>query len=326
MTTRKTVLAVATGLALAFGAGCALAQTKWDMPTPYPDSNFHTKNVRQFVDEIAKGSGGKLQITVHPANSLIKHPEIKRAVQTGQVPIAEVLISVLSNEAAVYAFESIPFLAPTTAQQKKLWDAARPHLVKRLDAQGMALLYSVAWPPSAIHSKKELNSLADLKGVKLRTYSAITSRFGELAGTVPVLIAAPEVAQAFKTGMVDAQINSSSGGVDTQTWDFTTHLYDAGVIAPQNVIFVNKAAWAKLDAATQTVVMNAAAAAEKRGWDIREEEHIRSLQILASKGVKVLKPSPKLAAEFAEIGKKMTAEWLEKAGAEGQAILKAYGN
>ena len=326
MTARKSILAALSGIALALAGGAGQAQTKWDMPTPYPDSNFHTKNIRQFVDEIAKGSGGKLQITMHPANSLIKHPEIKRAVQTGQVPIAEVLISILANEAAVYAFESNPFLATTSAQQQKLWAAAKPHIAKRLDAQGMTLLYSVAWPPSAIHTKKEINSLADMKGMKLRSYSAITSRFAELAGTNPVLVAAPEVAQAFSTGMIEAQINSPAGGVDTQTWDFTTHLYDAQVIAPQNMVFVNKAAWAKLDAATQKVVMNAAAAAEKRGWEAREVENAQNLQTLSSKGVKVVKPSAKLAAEFADIGKKMTAEWSEKAGAEGQSILKAYGN
>lgn len=326
MTVRQTAFAALTGIAFAIAAGVSQAQTKWDMPTPYPDSNFHTKNVRQFVDEIAKGSGGKLQITVHPANSLIKHPEIKRAVQTGQVPIAEVLVSILANEAAVYGFESNPFLATTTAQQRKLWDAARPHVAKRLDAQGMTLLYSVVWPPSAIHAKKDINSLADMKGLKLRTYSPVTSRFAELAGTIPVLIAAPEVAQAFKTGMVDAQINSPAGGVDTQTWDFTTHLYDAQVIAPQNIVFVNKAAWAKLDTATQKVIQDAAVSAEKRGWEARELENTQNIQMLASKGIKVLKPSAKLAAEFAEIGKKMTAEWAEKAGPEGQAILKAYGN
>jgi len=321
MHARKSMLAAVLGLAL---AGAAQAQVKWDMPTPYPDSNFHTKNIRQFVDEIAKGTGGKLQITVHPANSLIKHPEIKRAVQTGQVPIAEVLTSILSNEAAVYAFDSNPFLAPTSAQQQKLWGAAKPHITKRLGGQGIDLLYSVPWPPSAIHTKKEINSLADFKGVKLRSYSAITSRIGELAGAIPVLIAAPEVAQAFKTGMIDAQINSPAGGVDTQTWDFTTHLYDAQVIAPHNMVIVNKAAWAKLDAATKKVITTAAAAAEKRGWEAREQENAANIKMLESKGIKIVKPGPKLAAEFAELGKKMTAEWAAKAGAEGDAILKAY--
>ena len=326
MTARRSFLAAAAGAALALAAGAAQAQVKWDMPTPYPDTNFHTKNIRQFVDDVSKGSGGKLQITVHPAGSLIKMPEIKRAVQTGQVPIAEVLMSVLANEAAVFAFESIPFLATTSEKQRRLWAAAKPAIEKRLDAQGMMLLYSVAWPPSAIHTKKEVNSLADLKGVKMRSYNPPTSRFAELAGSVPVLVPAPEVPQAFSTGIIDAQINSPAGGVDTQTWDFTTHLYDAQVISPQNMVFVNKAAWAKLDAATQKVVLDAAAAAEKRGWEVRETENKQNLQTLGSKGVKILPPSPKLAGEFAEIGKKMAAEWAAKAGAEGEAILKAVGN
>jgi TRAP-type C4-dicarboxylate transport system substrate-binding protein len=326
MTARTTFVAAAVAVSLAAAAGAARAQVKWDMPTPYPDTNFHTKNIRQFADDVAKGTGGKLQITVHPANSLIKMAEMKRAVQTGQVPIAEVLMSVLSNEAAVFAFESVPFLAPTTDKQRRLWAAAKPHIEKRLDAQGMMLLYSVAWPPSAIHTKKEVNSVADLKGVKLRAYNAATMRFGELAGAVPVNVLASEVAQAFSTGMIDAQINSPAGAVDTQTWDFTKFAYDAQVISPQNMVFVNKAAWAKLDAATQKVILDAAAAAEKRGWEVRETENRQNLATLQSRGVQVLPPSPKLAAEFQEIGKKMAAEWAQRAGAEGDDILKAVGN
>jgi TRAP-type transport system periplasmic protein len=78
--------------ALIAAAPPAAAQTRWDMPTPYPDGNFHTKNVVQFAQDVAKASGGKLQINVHSNGSLIKMPEIKRAVQTGQVPIGELLI------------------------------------------------------------------------------------------------------------------------------------------------------------------------------------------------------------------------------------------
>lgn len=326
MNMRRSILAAATGAALALVSGLASAQAKWDMPTPYPDSNFHTKNVRQFTEDVAKASGGKLQITIHSANSLIKHPEIKRAVQTGQVPIAEVLVSILANESAVFAFDSNPFLAPSYEKQKKLYAAARPVLEKRLDSQGMSLLYSVAWPPTAIHTKKEINSLADFKGMKLRSFSPITSRLAELLGAIPVLIAAPEVPQALRTGMVDAQINSAAGGVDTQTWDSTTHVYNVQAILPQNMVIVSKAALARLDPATQKAVRDAAAAAETRGWAASEAELDASLKTLASRGVKIMSPNAKLAGELQEIGKKMTAEWVAKAGAEGEAILKAYNN
>ena len=83
--------------ALVTATAGAMAQTKWDMPTPYPETNFHTKNIKTFVDEVNANSGGKLTITVHSNGSLIKHPDIKRAVQTGQVAIGEVLISVQAD-------------------------------------------------------------------------------------------------------------------------------------------------------------------------------------------------------------------------------------
>mgnify|MGYP000583692490 CR=1 FL=1 len=85
----KRIAILAAG-ALALGG--AQAQTKWDMPTPYPPTNLHTENILQFVADVEKGSGGKLKIQVHPGASLFKAPEIKRAVQTGQVQAAGVTI------------------------------------------------------------------------------------------------------------------------------------------------------------------------------------------------------------------------------------------
>ena len=67
----------------------AQAQVKWDLPTGYGANSFQTQNVQQFADEVDKLTGGKLKITLHPGGSLYKANEIKRAVQTGQVPSAE---------------------------------------------------------------------------------------------------------------------------------------------------------------------------------------------------------------------------------------------
>ena len=300
----------------------AFAQAKWDMPTPYSDGSFHTKGVRLFADEIAKG--GKLQIAVHSNASLIKHPEIKRAVQTGQVPIGEILISVLANENALFAFDSNPFLANGYDKEKKLWAAAKPYIEKRLEAQGIKLLYSVPWPPQALWAKKAINSTADLKGLKFRTYSPTTSRLAELVGAVPTTVQLPEVPQAFRTGVVDVMITSSPGGVDSQAWDYLTHFYDTEAFLPQNVVFVNKAAFEKLDAATQKSMVEAAARAEQRGWEASQQDNARSIKLLAEKGITVGKPSAKLAAEFAAIGKTISDEWAKRAGAEGEAILRAY--
>ncbi len=315
---------LAAAAVLPFIATLASAQTAWDMPTPYPDGNFHTKNVVQFAEDVAKATGGKLQIKVHSNGSLIKMPEIKRAVLTGQVPIGELLVSVLANESPLFAFDSNPFLANSYAKERKLWGAARPYLEKRLDGQGIKLLYSVAWPPQGIYAKKEIRSIADLKGAKFRTYSPSTSRFAELMGAIPTTVQVPEIPQAFRTGLVDSMITSGATGVDTQAWDYLSHYYDTQAFLPQNMVIVNKEAWAKLDPATQKAVADAARAAEERGWKTSESENERYVKTMADKGIKIMKPSAQLSAEFEKIGKQIADEWAQKAGPEGEAILKAF--
>ena len=302
-------------------SGSVQAQTKWDMPTPYPDSNFHTKNVKQFADDVKAASGGKLEIVVHSNASLIKHPEIKRAVQTGQVNIGQILISVLSNENPIFAFDSNPFLAPNYPAAKKLLRVARPYIEKRLDAQGIKLLFAVPWPPQGIYTKKPLNSIADLKGTKFRTYSPNTSEFAKQLGAIPTTVQVPEVPQAFLTGLVDAMITSGATGVDTQAWDYLKYYYDTEAFLPQNMVIVNKAAFAKLDPAVQKAIMDAAAKAEERGWATSAAENQSYMKTMAAKGINVLKPNAKLAGELNAIGKTMAQQWVSKTGPNAQAIL-----
>lgn len=102
--------------ALIIGALVALpvaapAQVKWDMPTPYTDTTFHTANVRSFAEDVKQATGGQVDITVHSNNSLIKHPDILRAVQKGQAQIGELLLSQFGNEDPMFEVDSIPFLA-----------------------------------------------------------------------------------------------------------------------------------------------------------------------------------------------------------------------
>src|SRR4051794_12733805 len=149
-------------------AGQVAAQTKWDLPAAYPASNFHTENLVQFADDVAKATGGKLTITVHANASLFKAPEIKRAVQGGQAQIGEILLVNFQNEWQVFGADGIPFLADSYAEAMKLWKAQRPLLEKKLGEQGMTVLYAVAWPPQGIYVKKPIDSAADLKGVKWR--------------------------------------------------------------------------------------------------------------------------------------------------------------
>ena len=318
----KALQAFAAAFALACTA--AAAQTKWDMPTPYPATNFHTENIAQFIADVDKAAGGKLKITLHANASLFKAPEIKRAVQGNQAQIGEILISGYSNEDPVYGVDSVPFLATSYADAAKLWKASRKPIEDRFEKQGMMVLFSVPWPPQGIYSSKPLASIADMKGLKMRTYNPYTSRIAELAGAQPVTIQVAELAQAFATGAVNANITSGATGYDTKAWEVVKNFYDTQAWLPKNVVFVNKSAFDALDKATQAAVLKAAADAEARGWKTSEEKNTWYLEQLGKNGMLVAPPSVQLKADFKKIGETMTAEWMKTAGADGQAIVDAY--
>ncbi|HKU98198.1 MAG TPA: TRAP transporter substrate-binding protein [Vineibacter sp.] len=319
---RMTVLACAGAMALTTTS--AMAQTKWDLPAAYPATNFHTINMQKFADAVKAGSGGKLEITIHAGASLFKAPEIKRAVQTGQAPIGEILISNFENEDPIYGVDVVPFLATSFADAKKLWAAQKPVLEKKLAAQGMIVLFSVPWPPQGLYAKKEVNSLADMKGMKFRAYNRGTSRIAELTGAQPITIQAAELSQALATGKVDSFISSGATGVDSKVWEQLTHFYDTQAWLPKDLVLMNKAAFDKLDDATKKVVMSEAAKAEAAGWAESERLAKGFLETLAKNGMKVQPPGTKLAAEYKDLGKKLTDEWLEKAGADGKSVVEAY--
>src|SRR6187401_1456321 len=128
----------------------ALAQTKWDLPTAYPASNFHTENVQQFAGDVEKATGGKLKITVHANASLFKANEIKRAVQGNQAQAGEILLVNFENEDPMFGIDGVPFLATGYGDAMKLAKASRKALEDRLAKQGIKLLYTVAWPPQGI--------------------------------------------------------------------------------------------------------------------------------------------------------------------------------
>ena len=302
----------------------AVAQTKWDMPTPYAATNFHTENVVQFAADVEKATGGKLKIQVHPNASLFKAPEIKRAVQGGQAQIGEILISGYSNEDPLFGLDSVPFLATSYGDAAKLWKASKKPVEEKFAKQGMMVLYSVPWPPQGIYSSKPINSIGDLKGLKMRTYNPYTSRIAELAGAQPVTIQAAELAQAFATGAVNANITSGATGYDTKAWEVVKNYYDTQAWLPKNVVFVNKAAFDALDKPTQEAVLKAAVVAEERGWKLAEEKAKWYLDQLKANKMQVLPPPPALKSGLEKVGEQLTADWTKKAGAEGEAVIAAY--
>jgi len=306
---------------------CALlaqAQAKWDLPSGYGINTFQVQNLQQFAEGVDKATAGKLKITVHPNASLFKANEIKRAVQSSQVPAGEFILSGAANEAPIFGVDSIPFLATSYAESKRLDDASRPALAKTLAAQGIKLLYTVPWPPQSLYSAKPVNGLKDLKGTKMRAYNPATSFIANSLGAQPVTIQLAELPAALATGGVDNFLTSSASGVDSKLYESVKYFYAVAAWLPRNAVVVNQKAFDALDKPTQEAVLKQAAEAEQRGWRTSELKDAEYLKELGAKGMKIDPSADALKRELKTLGEQMTADWVKLAGAEGKAVIDAF--
>ena len=318
---------VATGViagATALTALPAVAAEKWDMPMAYSGSNFHSVTGAEFAQCVTTGTGGDIEITTHPGGSLFAGADIKRAIQTGQVPIGERLLSGHQNESAIFGWDSVPFLVSSFDEHDKLYEAAKPSVEEVLAEQNLTLLYSVPWPPQGLYFRDEVQSVADMEGVKFRSYNNATSRLAELTGMLPVTIEAAEISQAFATGVADSMVSSGATGYDRKVWESLNYFYEVDAWLPRNYIMVNSDTWDGVSDANKNVINACARMAEYAGtWRAKEYTGF-TMAGLAAGGMTVERASEGLMAELKEVGATMSAEWLEAAGEAGQAIIDAY--
>ena len=317
-------IAAMMGAAVLAAAVPANAATTWLMASGYPEDNFHTKNIRMFIDEVEEKTGGELTIDLQPNDSLIKHDSIKRAVQSGQIPIGEIRLGVYGNEDPMYILAGVPFIATTYEDAWELKDAQKPYFSEIFDEAGMKVLYYSPWPGQGFYTKFLVEKPEDFEGVKIRIYSTSTQEMAELLGFQATILPFAEVPQAFSTGLIEALFTSPQTGIDVQAWDNTSHYMDVGALYSKNAVIVSKAAFEALDAETQQIVLDAAEAAEKRGWEMSEAIHEEQKGILADNGMTVTDAPESVVTKMTEIGRQMLSEWKETASEEALAAVSPY--
>ncbi|MDW8314371.1 MAG: TRAP transporter substrate-binding protein [Rhodovarius sp.] len=311
--------------AAAFGpAALAQAPLRWTMASAYPEGNFHTRNIRAFIEDVQQATEGRLAIQLHAAASLLSMPLIKRSVQTGQIQLGEVLLSVHGNEDPFFELDSIPFLADTWEATAALDRVSEPFIRARLERQGLIPLYLVPWPSQGFYTRSEIRTVADLRGVRFRTYNALTQRMAELMGAIPVTVQVAEIPQAFATGVIAAMFTSAQTGVDTSAWDYARVFTDVGGMRARNAVLVNARAFRALDQATQSAILAAAERARSRGLAWAKAAESEMVARLRERGMVISQPSAELMAQLREIGARQTEEWAQRAGPEGRQVLEAY--
>jgi TRAP-type C4-dicarboxylate transport system substrate-binding protein len=308
-----TARTIAAGIGIVAGlafASSASAET-WRMASAYPESNFHTQNINEFIKDVSKATDGSLEIQLSSGSSLYKAPEILSAVETGQIQIGEILYAAYGNENPLYAMDAIPYIISGYDQAYELYQATKPLIEEDLKKRGLTLLYSVAWPGAGIYSIEELDEVSDLPSVVMRSPAPIIAKWTDQLGMRNIVIQTPELAQAFSSGMVNAMFTSSPIAPSIQAWEYLNHFYDLGALQSKDAVIVRTDALDALTEEQRKAVFDAAARAEERGWQMSKEADKGYKQQMIDGGMTVGPIDPEVEAYLKEKADIVIEEWLE---------------
>lgn len=309
--------------AVAIAALTTPAAADWNMAVSYSDSYFHTLNAKRFAERVAELTDGEIEIAVHSGQTLFKMPEVKRAVQTGQIPIGEFYLAAYGNEDPLFELDAIPFLAPGYAGAEKIWSVQKAPLTEMLAEQNLTVLYAVPFPGQNLYSNAPITTAEDLKGLKFRSQNSVVAKLADAVGATPVTIQTPEVPQAFATGVVEGMLTSVSFGATSKAWEYTNHLTLVDAMLPKIVVVANSRILAGLDDGVREAVIKAGAEAEERGWSMSRADAAKSLAVIRESKMTVGAPSEQLTSDMQAIAGDLKAAWVDRAGDDGAAIIAA---
>ncbi|MEL6996974.1 MAG: TRAP transporter substrate-binding protein [Pseudomonadota bacterium] len=320
-TTWITRIAATAGVAAALSAP-AMADTSWIMASGYPDDNFHTKNIKLFIEEV--GAKSDLKIDLQSNDTLIKLDAIKTAVQRGQVPIGEIRLGVYGNEDPMYILAGLPFIASTYSEAWLLKDLQKEYFDAKFAEIGLKVLYYSPWPGQGFYTKEPVAGLDTFKDKKLRIYSTATQQMGEMLGFQATILPFAEIPQAFSTGLIEALFTSPQTGIDIQAWDNTSDFTYAGAIFSKNAVVVSQAMFDALAPETQAAVLAAADSAELRAWEMSAKTTEAQINTLTENGMAATTAPAEVIEKMVEIGGAMMEEWRKSASPEAIAVLDRY--
>ncbi len=296
----------------------------WKLATGYRAESFHGRNLSQFADDVKAATRGQLQIELYPNNSLAKLADIRAAVEADKAQAGESIMSGLTKDMPTSGADSVPFVVSTYADAARLWKFQRPLTEKVFTQRGLKVLYAVPWPPQGLHSKKPILTLQDFKGTTMRTYNPTTLRIAELLGAKGVDVPMVEVGKALKEGRMDSMITSAVTGAENKVWGDIKFYYEINAWFPKNIVYVNAKAFNALPAPTQKAVMEAAAQAELRGWQMSQKAAIDAAEKLRANGVKIERIPREIESALKRLGEKFSREWVSSVGQDATAIFTPY--
>ena len=302
------------------------AAVSLDFSTEYNAQSIHAQGDTFFIEQVKKLTNGNVNITLHTGGSLgFKSADHFYAVSDGAVPLADTLAGSMAGIDPIFLLSSLPFLVTNEDQAELLYHIAKPYYQNVFSNNNELLLYASPWPASGIWSRKPVNTIQALQGLKIRTYDKNGTLTFKNAQAAPVNLSWADVVPQLSTGGIDAVLTSADAGASAQFWEHLTHYSAIQYAIPLNMVHMNKDDFDRLDEQDKKALLTAAKLTDEHNWKTVRTRVKANYQQLKHNKVTIFTNLPTSFISYLQKAAKPTLEsWLQESGSRGKSIIEEF--
>ncbi|MBS0337341.1 MAG: TRAP transporter substrate-binding protein [Proteobacteria bacterium] len=322
-------IAIAAAIAAgSLAATQASAQTTLTMSSWVPPTHHLTAVVlRGWADQVEKATQGRVKFQMLP-KAPAAPPGTFDAVRDGLVDVSYVTASYTPARHVLPLLAELPGAGATAEINSVAFSRIHWKYFQPIgEYKGVKLLAVFTHGPGQMFTKKPINSLADVKGLKIRTGGGIAEAVANALGASAFVKPAPESYELMSTGVADGVFfpfeSIASFKLDTVVGQAT--VFPGGMYSSAFGFFMNEDKWNKLSKQDQDAITSVSgehlARFAGKSWDAAD---VIGLAALKKAGGKVVNATPAMAKEVSERSAPIIQDWIKKATAKGVDGAKVY--
>ena len=287
---RKTMHA-ALGAALLMGFAQTANAKTYRMSSQWTENTEGAKVDKWWAAEIKKRTNGAVDIKIFWEGVLGKAKENLGLIQQGAIDLAAMSPGYFPAELPFHAApNSIPMAMSEPAQATALMERLLvevPEFDKEAKRNGMKALFFHHLNPYKLVCKEEIKSVADMKGIKMRTWGKDMPRMVQAAGGVPVTLGLTELYEGLSRGTVDCIPFSVDLMVNYKIFEVAKHIHSITMWeGPTNAVWISSKAWDGISAGNRKIIQDLSFTAARRDRDQVVAAGAKAIATLKGKGVK----------------------------------------
>lgn len=293
----------------------------------YPEANHTTQALMELSEKVNEATNGQVKIDVMAGGALgYEGPELLSAVRDNAVPISDILTSGVAGDEPLFEIVTLPFLVQNYEEAKTLNEIARPYFDQVAEEKwNQKILYVIPWPFAGFWTQNPVESVEDMKGLKMRTYDTNGALVVEAGGGTPHPLPFSEVYSGLSTGIIDSVLTSPPTAVDASFWEVLNYYSPVNVTMATSFASINLDEFNKLDKETQEAILQAAKEVEEKLWEevpVLDQEHV---DITVENGIEVIEVNDEFMQELTELTEDIRNDWLQNsAPQEAQEIVDKF--